>query len=429
MSATSIQIPLMQSDGFLGASRRISLAVRKNQHLAVLLVNVHNIEPLCASIGHFRVRELLHDFHNQLKTLARDNDTIERIGDQKFAILLSNLRNKGHAGLAAQKIERLAQDLSSRSREPVSLQLNTGVVFCPEQGEDPHELLRLAEIASLDGRRKNESLCFYEVQSAHQLFADWGLEARLSNALEAGDLEIHFQPKVALATGDIVGAEALMRWHEPEIGSISPEIFIDLAESTGQISELTNFAIQRACKQLSEWQGLTTEMSIAVNITPSIIKNHDIIDVLQSATGIWGIRPCDLTMEVTENALMSDPATSHSVLLRIREFGCRVSIDDFGTGYSSLAYLKKIPADELKIDRTFVMGMLTDAGDYKIVEHSINIAKSFGLRVVAEGIESAEVLEELSRLGCDYAQGFFISKPVPASDFEAICRQSKLATK
>jgi len=429
MSTTSIQIPLMQSDGFLGASRRISLAVRKKQHLAVLLVNVHNIEPLCAAIGHFRVRELLHDFHKQLKTLARDNDTIERIGDQKFAILLSDLRNRGHAGLAARKIERLAQDLNSRSHEPVLLQLNTGVVFCPEQGEDPHELMRLAEIASLDGRRKNESLCFYEVQSAHQLFSDWGLEARLSNALEAGDLEIHFQPKVELATGDIVGAEALMRWHEPEIGPISPEIFIDLAESTGQISELTNFAIQRACRQLSEWQGLTPEMSIAVNITPSIINNHDIIDVLQNAAGIWGIRPGDLTMEVTENALMSDPATSHSVLLQIREFGCRVSIDDFGTGYSSLAYLKKIPADELKIDRTFVMGMLTDPGDYKIVEHSINIAKSFGLEVVAEGIESAEVLEELSRLGCDYAQGFFISKPVPAPDFEAICRQSMLAAK
>ena len=415
----------MQSDGFVGASRRISRAVRKKQHLAVLLVNVTNIEPLCASMGHFRVGELLRDFHDQLKTLARNDDAIERIGDQKFAVLLSNLRNRGHASLAAQKINRLAQDLSASSHDPVSMQLNTGAVFCPEQGEDPNELMRLAEIASLDGRRTNESLCFFEVQSAHQLFSDWGMEARLGTALDAGDLEIHFQPKVALATGSIVGAEALMRWHDPEIGPISPELFIDLAESTGQISDLTNFAIQRACRQLSEWRGLLPEMSVAVNITPSIIKNHDIIEVLQNATAIWGIQPTDLTMEVTENALMSDPDTSHRVLLRIRELGCRVSIDDFGTGYSSLAYLKRIPADELKIDRTFVMGMLEDSGDYKIVEHSISIAKSFGLRIVAEGIESLEVLEELRKLGCDYAQGFYISKPVPASEFEAICRRSK----
>lgn len=180
-----------------------------------------------------------------------------------------------------------------------------------------------------------------------------------------------------------------------------------------QIVDLTHFAIQRACRQINEWRGLLPGLNIAVNITPSIIQNFDIIDVLHSATGIWGVRPDALTMEVAENALMADPETSHEVLTQIRDLGCRVSIDDFGTGYSSLEYLKKIPADELKIDRTFVMNMLSDLGDYKIVEHSIRIADSFGLSVVAEGVESSEMLDELRKFGCKYAQGYVICRPVP----------------
>lgn len=427
MSTTSIQIPFLQSDGLLRASRRIALAVRKKQDLAVMLVHVHDVERLCASLGHLRVSDMLQNFHNQLRAVARDNDAIERIGDRKFAVLLNGLRNRGHVSLAAQKIQRLARELTSTSCEPFPLTTTTGVVLCPEQGEDAHELMRSAEIASLDGRRKNESICFYETQSANQLFMDWGLEGRLTNALESGDLELHYQPKISLPKGDIVGAEALMRWHEPEIGPISPDVFIDLAESTGQIVDLTNFAVQRACRQLSEWREFLPDASIAVNITPSIIKNFDIIDALENATSIWSISPGALTMEVTENALMADPKISHDVLLRIREIGCRVSIDDFGTGYSSLAYLKEIPADELKIDRTFVMSMLTDPGDHKIVEHTISIAKSFGLSVVAEGVENAEILEELCKLGCDFAQGFYISRPVPASDFEAFCKDSDFA--
>ena len=425
MSTQLNRLPFLQGDGFSRASRSIELAVRKEQDLAVLLVHVHGVERMCASLGHVHAGKVLDDFHDQLREMARQDDVIERIGNRKFAVLLHCLRNRGHVSLAAQKIGRLARQRSPDQGQQSALNMTIGVVLCPEHGEDPDELMRLAEIASLDGRRKNESVCFYETQSAHQLFMDWGLEGRLASALESGDLELHYQPKMALRTGDIVAAEALMRWHEPEIGSISPEIFIELAETTGQIVELTHFAIQRACRQLSEWDGLLPELNIAVNITPSTIQNPEIVDVLQNAASIWGIRPDALTMEVTENALMEDPETSHSVLTRIREFGCRVSIDDFGTGHSSLAYLKDIPADELKIDRSFVMGMLTDSGDYKIVEHSIGIAKSFGLCVVAEGIESDEMIAELRKLGCDYAQGFFIGKPVPATVFEVVCRAAK----
>lgn len=422
MSASSVRLPYLQTDGLSQAGRRVAIATRDGDDLAVLLVRILDVERLCASIGHQRVAVMLDDLHAQLQTIARENDAIERLGDRKFALMLSGLRNRGHVSLAAQKVERLVREIGSRHKAHTDVRTSIGVSLCPLHGNDAGELLRLAEIGSLDGMRKREAVCFYEKQSAHQLFDDWSLENRLANALQAGDLDLHFQPKICLQSNQVSGAEALMRWHEPEIGQISPEVFINLAESTGQIVDLTHFAIQRACRQLSEWRKFMPDLNIAVNITPSIIGNCEIVEVLKSAASIWNVPPQALTMEVTENALMEDRETSHEVLTLIRRFGASVSIDDFGTGYSSLAYLKEIPADELKIDRTFVMGMLTDPGDYKIVEHSIRIAKSFGLRVVAEGVECGEMLDELRQLGCDYVQGFHICKPVDAQAFEAFCR-------
>ena len=425
MSTTSIQIPFLQSDGLSRADRHITLAVRKKQDIAVMIVHVRDVERLCASVGHARAGAALDDFYTQLRAMARENDTIERLGDRKFAVLLNGLRNRGHIGLAAQKIQRLAQDTLSNHAECPGLDTTIGISLCPRQGEEGPELMRLAEIAVLDGRRRNESVCFFEERSAHRLFADWGLEKRFDNALQAGDLQLYYQPKLRLGSNEIVGAEALMRWYEAELGPVSPEVFISLAEETGKIADLTQFAIQNACRQLADWRELAPDLNIAVNVTPSTIQSHDVVDALQSATTIWDVPANRLTLEVTENALMENREVSHQVLTRIRELGARTSIDDFGTGYSSLAYLKEVPADELKIDRRFVMGMLDDAGDYKIVEHAIRIAKSFGLSVVAEGVENQATLGELQKLCCDYAQGFFIHEPVSATDFETFYEQRR----
>jgi len=424
MRATSIQIPFRTTSGLSRAKRRITLAVQKKQNLAVMIVCVRDAELLYAALGHEQASEVLEAFHEQLRGIARKDDAIERIGERKFAVLLCGLRNAGHVSLAAQKIQRLAHETVSIHVDRVDLKITIGVVLCPTQGKDADELMRLAEIATLDARHNSEGVRFYETQSAKQLFTNWNLDGRLAEAIKGGDLELHFQPKVCLRSNEVVGAEALMRWDEPEIGWISPEVFIHLAEATGQIVDLTHFAIQRACRQLSQWAETLPWLQMSVNVTPSIIQNLEIIDVLQSASGIWDTELDKLTLEVTENALMADPETSHEVLTRIRDVGCRVSIDDFGTGYSSFVYLKKIPADELKIDRSFVMGMLSDPGDHKIVEHTIRIAESFGLSVVAEGVENQQTLDELRKLGCHFVQGYFISRPISASDFETIYRDS-----
>ena len=305
------------------------------------------------------------------------------------------------------------------------LSTTIGVAVCPSQGIDASELMRFAEIASLNGRHSDLSVCFFESDAAHQMLVDWGMQKRLQTAMAAGDLELHYQPKTSIQTGAVVGAEALMRWYEPEIGPISPDVFINLAESTGQIAELTYFAIQSACHQLSNLRDDDNDLTIAVNVTPSLIRGREIIDAVRSATSIWGVDLSSLTLEVTENALMEDREATHEILTELRRAGVRISIDDFGTGYSSLGYLKDIPADELKIDRSFVMGMLDDPDDFKIVKHTIEIARSFGLDVVAEGIESEAMLDELRKLGCDYGQGYFICKPVPAAEFHDFIRQEE----
>lgn len=422
MSTTSVQLPFLQSDGVTRASRFLSKCVRRSRSVVLLLVNIRNVERLTASVGHTAAGEVLEDFFRRLRGVTRDNDDVGRLSDRKFAVMISGLKNRGHATLAAKKIQRLALETKTRFKlDPAALQPSIGIVMCPEQGNNPHDLLRFAEIASLDGRRRNEQISFFEPQAARALFEDWGLEGRLARAIESGDLELYYQPKLSLERHTIVGAEALMRWHEPEIGFISPEVFINLAESTGQIFDLTQFAIQRACRQLSQWVTSMPELGVAVNLSSILVRDTEIVDVIENAVGIWGTKPQSLTMEVTENALMTDPEKSHEVLTRIRDLGSRVSIDDFGTGYSSLSYLKRIPADELKIDRSFVMGMLSDEGDRKIVEHSIAIAASFGLEVVAEGIEARQELDVLAELGCQYAQGYYICKPVPAAEFAAIC--------
>ncbi len=422
MSTTSIRLPFVQRDGLTRADRYIAEAARDKHDVAVILVTVNGIERLCASLGHARAAEVLDNFHLRLNAMGRDRDSIERIGDRKFAVMLNGLRNPGHVTLAAQKIERIAQSTTDDGGHPVVLKTCIGAVLFPLQGREASELMRFAEIASLESRAADEPVSFYEPSSAERLFNDWGLEKRLKNAMECGDLDLHFQPKYCFRKRAVTGAEGLMRWHEPDIGAISPDVFIQLAESTGQISDLTHFAIQRACKQLSEWKALLPELNVAINVTPSTIQTNEIVDVLEGAVGIWGINASSITVEMTENALMEDRDASHEVLTQIRELGARVSIDDFGTGYSSLAYLKEIPADELKIDRSFVMGMLKDSGDFKIVEHSIRIAKSFGLAVVAEGIENAALLAELEKLGCDYGQGYYISRPIPAAEFEEFCK-------
>ncbi len=398
---------------------RTRLAAREARlyGVAVLVVYVHQLERLFASAGHVNAARMLDELRNRLSQVIKPGDYFARLGDRKFVFVLSNLRNSGHALLAANKILRTAAEPVAAGGQHATVRLSIGVAMHPAHGRTPEQLMQCAEIALLEAWKSQSATVVYTERKAEELVAGWDLETQLASALENGDLVMNYQPKLSLPKLEVVGCEALMRWNRPDAGNVPPEIFIDVAEMTGQIDPLTRFAIHRALRQLGEWPKSLNSINVAVNVTPSIICNPELVEVIRGAAGLWSVPLERLVIEVTENALMVDRERSHRVLTQLREMGVRVSIDDFGTGYSSLTYLKQLPADELKIDKSFVINMLADEADARIVAQIVALGHSFGLEVVAEGVESAEIATQLAAMGCDYAQGFHYAKPLPPKEF------------
>jgi predicted signal transduction protein with EAL and GGDEF domain len=400
---------------------RARLAAReaKLYGIAVLVVYVHELERLFASAGPVNAGRMLDELRNRLSQVSKPGDYFVRLGERKFVYVLSNLRNEGHALLAANKILHAGSESISTGGQHINMRLSVGIAMYPGHARHPEALMQCAETALLEAWKTSQPTVVYTAGKADELVAGWDLETQLANALEQGDLVMNYQPKLSLPKLEVIGVEALMRWNRPESGNVPPEIFIDVAEMTGQIDPLTRFAFHRALRQLGEWPKSLGTIGVAVNVTPSIACNPELVDVIRNAAGLWSVDLSRLTVEVTENALMVDSERSHRVLTEIRELGARISIDDFGTGYSSLSYLKQIPADELKIDRSFVMNMLNDEGDRKIVEQIIALGRAFDLEVVAEGVENAEVAARLAEMGCGFAQGFHYAHPLPPQEFPA----------
>ena len=396
---------------------RIAARESKLYDVAVLIVYVHQLERLFAGAGHVNGGRMLDELRNRLAQVLRPGDYFTRLGDRKFAFVLSNLRNQGHAILAANKILRSGAEPLSAGGQQATVKLSVGIGMYPGHGRTPEALMQSSEIALLEAWKTSQPVTVYTARKADEVFAGWDLETQLTGALEHGDLILNYQPKVSLPDLRVVGVEALMRWNRPDAGNVPPEIFIDVAEMTGQIDPLTQFAFNRALRQLAEWPDSLGRMSMAVNVTPSLVCNPALVDMVQGAAGLLSVDLKRLTIEVTENALMIDRQRSHRVLSELRELGVRISVDDFGTGYSCLSYLKEIPADELKVDKSFVMNMLTSKADRKIVEQSIALGHSFDLAVVAEGVEDERVSRELMAMGCDFAQGFHYARPLAPDKF------------
>jgi diguanylate cyclase (GGDEF)-like protein len=394
---------------------RDRLAARESRlfGIAVLVVYVHQVEQLFASAGAANATRMLDELRNRLSQVNRPGDYFARLGDRKFVYVLSNLRNEGHALLTANKIHRTGSESLTAGGQHANVRLSIGMAMFPAHARTSEQLMQCAEIALLEAWKSSQTTVVYTARQAEQLAAGWDLETQLANALEHGDLVLNYQPKLALADMSIAGAEALMRWNRAGSGNVPPDIFIDVAEMTGQIDPLTRFAFQRAMRQMNEWPKSLGPLGVAVNVTPSIIRNRELVDVITNAASACSIELSRLTVEVTENALMVDRERSHNVLTELRSLGVRVSVDDFGTGYSSLSYLKEIPADELKIDKSFVMNMLASKADRNVVEQIVALGHAFGLVVVAEGVENETVSGELAAMGCDFAQGFHYAKPLP----------------
>lgn len=393
---------------------------RGESSLALLIVSVDGINRVNTTLGYEAGRRLIAQAAERISSVLRENDTLHRVGEREFAITLPGIFNEGHATLAATKIfGLLSEEPFMVAENSVRLRSFTGIALCPEHAVDEENLLQKADLMLQCCRDLQQNHMVYSPETAAQLSDRWRLENELDDAISSGALELFFQPKVRVRDGRVCGAEALVRWRNKTRGLIPPDLFIQMADRTGRIKPLTWFVVKAGLRQLSEWPDYEDPLSVSVNLTPNIIEDSEIIEVVRDATEIWNIEADRLTLEVTELALMTDPYSSFKILAQLKELGFRISIDDFGTGYSSLAYFKHIPAHELKIDKSFVLRMLHDNSDRIIVQTIIDLAHNFNMQVVAEGVEDGETTEMLKKMGCDYLQGHYFSRPLPQESFLA----------
>jgi EAL domain-containing protein (putative c-di-GMP-specific phosphodiesterase class I)/GGDEF domain-containing protein len=387
--------------------------------LAVLLFDLVDLPKLQARLGFKASTALLNLLASEFRGALGERGAVLRFGDARFCVVVQNIRNSGHATLAAGKLLRVVENVAVAETIAIAPKMHIGIGLFPLQAATAEELLRKVQLAVAAARARGQRLVVFDAQCAEQVLKPWELGEAFAQALDDGELDVYYQPKVHISTGRVTGVEALMRWLQNGQSVASPEVFIPLAEEAGLIQKTTWYALSNSLRLVQDNPGL----GVAVNITPGMLHHREFVEMVTSAVSTWNVHPGGLTLEITEGSLIADFETSTARLARLRDLGVRISIDDFGTGYSSLSYFKKIPADELKIDKSFVMGMLRDDADQRLIETIIKLAHLFKLEVVAEGVEDADVLERLKTLGCGYAQGFLFAPALPAQDLRSWLQQ------
>ena len=375
-----------------------------------MLLDVADFPRLQARLGFEASGVLLRSLSEHLSLALGDRGTVLRFGDASFCVLVRAIRNRGHAILAAERLARAIEQAMADVAIVTAPQINIGIALFPLQATDAQDLLRKAQLAAAAVHVRAARLQVFDDSCAEQVLKGWALGEAFAEALESGELQVFYQPKIRIADGRAVGVEALSRWLRDGKPVATPDVFIPLAEEAGLIRDATWYVLSNSLQQAALWDGL----HVAVNITPGMLHHSDFVEMIRSAVSIWSAKSGGLTLEITEGALIADFDQAAARLARVRELGVRISIDDFGTGYSSLSYFKKIPADELKIDKSFVMGMLTDEANQRLVQTIINLAHQFNLNVVAEGVENQASLDLLARMGCNYAQGYFFAPALNA---------------
>lgn len=407
--------------------RCVTHAIDKRSSVALLVVDVDRFAQINGAYGYAAGDQVLIHIKQQLLSVARKSDYAARIGDNRFALILRGIMNKGHAELAIQKLSRLLNAPFQADEALINVAVTVGAALCPLHASHPDFLLRRAEAAILRARLAGLRHAFAPDFSPDQDISElWDLEMQLSGAIERGEMVMHYQPQVRLDDLSRIGAEALMRWNNPSRGMVGPHVFIPLAERTGQIKKLTVWALNTALRQASQWPTGNARISVSVNLPGSLATQHDLPELVAAALNLWKADHVQLVLEITEGSLM-DTTYAFPVLARIRELGVKISIDDFGTGYSCLAYFKTIPADELKVDRSFVSSLLTDPASADITQLIVDLAHRFGLTVAAEGVEDEATLHALKRIGCDAAQGYLFGKPMPSAELHAWLTSSDVA--
>jgi diguanylate cyclase (GGDEF)-like protein len=389
--------------------------LREKKPLALLVMDLDRFKEINDTLGHLIGDRLLQEAGRRIRGVLRESDTVARLGGDEFALLLPGAR-VNDAVLVVEKVQKALARPFTLEGLSLDVEASFGIALFPEHGEDADTLIRRADVAMYVAKQAGSGYALYASEQDQYTPRRLMLIGELRHAIELNQLVLHYQPKINLRTGRVTGVEALVRWQHPQHGLIPPAEFISLAEQTGAIKPLTLWVLEEALRQCQAWHQAGLTLTVAVNLSARNLQDPQLVDQVAGFLETAGAAPSRLELEVTESVIMADPARALETLTRLSAMGVRLAIDDFGAGYSSLSYLKKLPVNELKIDKTFVINMATDDNDAVIVRSTIDLAHNLGLAVVAEGVETQASWNRLAALGCDAAQGYWMSRPLPAAD-------------
>jgi diguanylate cyclase (GGDEF)-like protein/PAS domain S-box-containing protein len=405
-------------------SQSLLEAAHRGQTLGLMFLDLDQFKNINESIGHDAGDRLLREAACRLMGTIRNYDTLARFGGDEFALILPDVRQGVDLGGIARKcLQSLAAPFRIDSKE-VFVTASVGIAIYPADGKEPEALLRFAEAAmhhvKATGRNNFQ---FYSASMTKRAEERLAIEGALRKAVSHDELELYYQPKIDLANGALTGAEALVRWNSPELGMVMPDRFIGIAEDTGIIVEIGAWVLRAACRAALEWNrdGERT-VKIAVNLSPRQFIWNDLVGTVRAVLAETGCRPEWLELEITESLLLEDLVEVRAILDVFHDMGITIAIDDFGTGYSALGYLIRLPVRTLKIDRSFVRDMTTNRTSLELVKVIISLARSLGMELVAEGVETPEQATSLNKLGCQQAQGYLYGRPMPREQFETMLR-------
>jgi len=395
----------------------IQSGMRQKTILALLIFNINNLKEINDTLGHFNGDRLLKQVVSRLCGAARRSDTLSRIDGSEFAILLPVIQKNEDIIIFVKKLQKIFTEPFSIDKLTFEIQISIGAAVFPGHGKDVDTILQRANMALFTAIHSHQQYTIYssslEKHSPHRIT----MMGELRKAIENDELVLYYQPKINLHTHSICGVEALVRWQHPQHGFLSPDEFIPMAERTGLIKLLSIWVLKQALSQAEKWHNNNLKLNIAINLSPTTFLDSELPDLIIGMLSIYDIPAEYVILEITESSMIKDPDLAMEILNRLTKRGLKISIDDFGTGYSSLAYLKKLPANEIKIDKSFVTDMLKNDNDAVIVKSVIDLGHNLSLNVVAEGVEDNKTAARLKSLGCDVLQGYYFSRPLGNKQF------------
>jgi diguanylate cyclase (GGDEF)-like protein len=408
---------------FHDRARQAVLAAQREERLVgVLILDLDRFKEVNDTLGHQSGDLLLKQVATRLRSRVRGSDSVARLGGDEYGILLPSIRTADDAVVVANEIRGLLRESVLLQGITLDLDVSVGIAIFPEHGEDVDTLMQRADVALYLAKKDHSGCELYAAARDDYSPGRLALASELRRALDEHELILHYQPQADLDTGRVDAVEALVRWLHPRHGLLGPDQFVPLAETTGQIRELTLYVLAEALRQLRAWRDSGLDLRVAVNLSARDLVDLTFPDTVAELMASHEVPAGMLELEITEGVILADPMRARAILNQLGAIGVRLAIDDYGSGYSSLAYLKRLPVNTIKIDRSFVMNMERDSNDTVIVRSTIELGRNLGLRVIAEGVEEESAWQRLTALECDYAQGYFLSRPMPALEVEAFVR-------